>query len=196
MFGFSGGIGFVDVVVCLMVVGFKYDICIEMFMVQFIVGSIVYIFDIVNNGKGSSEDGMGKGVLIIVFIVQGSGVDVMIDLMLMLCVGGYCNSYVNVGVVFVIVFVQNNCGEVCFELGYGQVFCIVLFNGKLGYGVLMVVCVVLWGWMQGFVVELGGSVVVVLCISGGGVDKFYVLVFDFEVYFCYDWNEFGVVDWL
>ncbi len=65
MAGFSGGTGPVDVAACLMAAGPKHDIRTETFMVQSVAGSIAHTLDTANNGKGSSEDGTGKGVPII-----------------------------------------------------------------------------------------------------------------------------------
>ncbi|ASJ84891.1 TPA: DNA cytosine methyltransferase [Burkholderia cenocepacia] len=79
-FGFSGGTGPVDVAACLMAAGPKHDIRTETFMVQSVAGSIAHTLDTANNGKGSSEDGTGKGVPIIAFTAQGSGADATLDL--------------------------------------------------------------------------------------------------------------------
>ena len=174
-FGFSGGTGPVDVAACLMAAGPKHDIRTETFMVQSVAGSIAHALDTANNGKGSSEDGTGKGVPIIAFTAQGNGADATIDLTPTLRAGGHRNSHANAGVVPAIAFAQNNRGEVRFESGHGQVACTVLSNGKPGYGVPMVACVALRGRPQGLAAELGGSVAAALRTSGGGADKPHVL---------------------
>jgi DNA (cytosine-5)-methyltransferase 1 len=158
-------------------------------MVQSVAGSIAHALDTANNGKGSSEDGTGKGVPIIAFTAQGNGADATIDLTPTLRAGGHRNSHANAGVVPAIAFAQNNRGEVRFESGHGQVACTVLSNGKPGYGVPMVACVALRGRPQGLAAELGGSVAAALRTSGGGADKPHVLAPDFEAHFRYDWND-------
>ena len=194
-FGFSGGTGPVDVAACLMAAGPKHDIRTETFMVQSVAGSIAHALDTANNGKGSSEDGTGKGVPIIAFTAQGNGADATIDLTPTLRAGGHRNSHANAGVVPAIAFAQNNRGEVRFESGHGQVACTVLSNGKPGYGVPMVACVALRGRPQGLAAELGGSVAAALRTSGGGADKPHVLAPHFEAHFRYDWNDPGPGDW-
>ncbi|MBA6119766.1 DNA cytosine methyltransferase [Pseudomonas aeruginosa] len=183
-FGFSGGTGPVDVAACLMAAGPKHDIRTETFMVQSFAGSISHTLDTANGGKGSSEDGTGKGVPIIAFTAQGSGADATMDLTPTLRAGGHRNSHANAGVVPAIAFAQNNRGKVRFESGHGQVACTVLSNGKPGYGVPMVACVALRGRQHGLAAELGG-----------GADKPHVLAPDFEAHFRYDWNDPGPGDW-
>src|SRR3546814_3453222 len=90
-FGFSGGTGPVDVAACLMAAGPKHDIRTETFMVQSIAGSIAHTLDTANGGKGSSEDGTGKGVPIIAFTAQGSGADATMDRAPTLRAGGHRN---------------------------------------------------------------------------------------------------------
>ena len=99
--------------------GPKHDICTETYLVQSVAGNISHTLDTANNGKGSSEDGTGKGVPIISFIAQGSGADATLDLTPTLRAGGHCNSHANAGVVPAIVFAPNNRGEVRFESGHG-----------------------------------------------------------------------------
>ena len=89
-----------------MAAGPKHDIRTETFMVQSIAGSIAHTLDTANNGKGSSEDGTGKGVPIIAFTAQGSGADATIDLTPTLRAGGHRNSHANAGVVPAIAFAQ------------------------------------------------------------------------------------------
>jgi DNA (cytosine-5)-methyltransferase 1 len=178
-----------------MAAGPKHDICTETFMVQSFAGSISHTLDTANGGKGSSEDGTGKGVPIIAFTAQGSGADATMDLTPTLRAGGHRNSHANAGVVPAIAFAQNNRGEVRFESGHGQVACTVLSNGKPGYGVPMVACVALRGRQHGLAAELGSSVAAALRASGGGADKPHVLAPDFEAHFRYDWNDPGPGDW-
>jgi len=151
-FGFSNGRGPTNLAASLMAGGPKHDICTETYLVQSVAGSISHTLDTANNGKGSSEDGTGKGVPIIAFTAQGSGADATLDLTPTLRAGGHRNSHANAGVVPAIAFAQNNRGEVRFESGHGQVACTVLSNGKPGYGVPMVACVSLRGREQGLAI--------------------------------------------
>ncbi|MCC8445520.1 DNA cytosine methyltransferase [Xanthomonas translucens] len=173
-FGFSGGIGPVDVAACLMAAGPKHDIRTETFMVQSVAGSVTHTLDTANGGKGSSEDGTGKGVPIIAFTAQGCGADATME----------WAPTLRARVVPAVAFAQNNRGEVRFESGHGQVACTVLSNGRPGYGVPMVACVALRGRQQDLAAEL--------C---GGADKSHVLAPDFEAHFRYDWNDPGPGDW-
>jgi DNA (cytosine-5)-methyltransferase 1 len=177
-----------------MAAGPKHDIRTETFMVQSFAGSISHTLDTANGGKGSSEDGTGKGVPIIAFTAQGSGADATMDLTPTLRAGGHRNSHANAGVVPAIAFAQNNRGEVRFESGHGQVACTVLSNGKPGYGVPTVACIALRG-RQGLAAELGGGVAAALRTCDGGANKPYVLAPDCEAHFRYDWNEPGPGDW-
>uniref|UniRef100_UPI003F6CF289 DNA cytosine methyltransferase n=1 Tax=Alcaligenes nematophilus TaxID=2994643 RepID=UPI003F6CF289 len=175
--------------------GPKHDICTETYLVQSIAGNISHTLDTANNGKGSSEDGSGKGVPVIAFIAQGSGADATLGLAPTLRAGGHRNSHVNAGVVPAIAFAQNNRGEVRFESSHGQVACTVLSSGKPGYGVPMVACVALRGRQQGIAAELGGDVAAALRTSGGGADKPHVLAPAFEAHLHYDWNDPALGGW-
>ena len=179
-FGFSGGIGPVDMAACLMAAGPKHDIRTETFMVQSVTGSITHThtLDTANGGKGSSEDGPGKAVPIIAFTAQGSGADATMDLTPTLRAGGHRNSHANAGVVPAIAFAQNIRGEVHFESRHGQV-----------------ACVALRGRQQGLATELGRSVSTALRTSGGGSAKSHLLAPNYEAYFRYDWNDLGPGDW-
>ncbi|WP_238897518.1 DNA cytosine methyltransferase [Achromobacter xylosoxidans] len=194
-FGFSNGRGPADLAASLMAGGPKHDLRTETYLVQSVAGNISHALDTANNGKGSSEDGTGKGVPIIAFIAQGSGADATLDLAPTLRAGGHRNSHANAGVVPAIAFAQNNRGEVRFESGHGQVACTVLSSGKPGYGVPMVACVALRGRQQGLAAELGGDVAAALRTSGGGADKPHVLAPAFEAHLHYDWNDPGPGDW-
>src|SRR3546814_19419998 len=104
-----------------MAAGPKHDIRTETCMVQSIAGSIAHTLDTANGGKGSSEDGTGKGVPIIAFTAPGSGADATMDRAPTLRAGGHRNSHANAGVLPAIPFAQTNRGEVRFESGHGQV---------------------------------------------------------------------------
>lgn len=197
-FGFGGGntAGPIDVAACLTAApGPKNDFEVETFLAQSITGNITHTLSTANGGKGSSEDGTGKGVPIIAFTAQGYGADAVMNRAPTLRAGGHRSSHANAGVVPAIAFAQNNRGEVRFESGHGQVACTVLSNGKPGYGVPMVACVALRGRQHGLAAELGDGVSTALRTSGGGADKPHVLIPDFEAHFQYDWNEPGAADW-
>ncbi|HBP0979075.1 DNA cytosine methyltransferase [Comamonas sp. Y6] len=185
-FGFSGGTGPANVAACLMAAGPKHDICTETFMVQTIAGNITHTLNTANNGKGSSEDGTGKGVPIIAFTAEDCGADATVDR----------TPTVRASVHAAIAFAQNSRGELRLESGHGQVAgTLSTGGGKPGQGRPMVVSVALRGRPQGLAAELGGSVAAALRTSSGGADKPHVLAPDFEAHFHYDWNDPGPGDW-
>ncbi|AHG40980.1 DNA methyltransferase [Pseudomonas syringae CC1557] len=193
-FGFGEGIGPVDVAACLLA-DTKHDIRTETFMALSVAGSITHTLDTANGGKGSGEEGTGKGAPIIAFTAQGCGADATVDWAPTLRAGGHRHSHANAGVVPAIAFAQNNRGEVRFESGHGQVACTILSNGRPGYGVPMVACVALRGRQHGLAAELGGGISTALRISGDGVDKSHVLAPNYEAHFRYDWNDPVLGDW-
>ncbi|HBO6004922.1 TPA: DNA cytosine methyltransferase [Pseudomonas aeruginosa] len=185
-FGFSGGTGPVDVAACLMAAGPKHDIRTETFMVQAIAGNITHTLNTANNGKGSSEDGTGKGVPIIAFTAEDYGADATVGR----------TPTLRASVRPAIAFAQNSRGEVRYESGHGQVACTILSNGKPGFGVPMVACVSLRGRENGLAAELGGGVSPALRASSGGADKGHVLVPDYEAHFQCDPDVSGYGGWL
>ncbi len=195
-FGFTGGTGPVDVAACLMAAGPKHDIRTETFMVQSIAGSIAHTLDTANGGKGSSEDGTGKGVPIIAFTAQGSGADATLDMTPTLRAGGHRNSHANAGVVPAIAFAQNNRGEVRFESSHGQLAgALSTGGGKPGQGRPMVLSVSLRGRAAGLAAELGNGVSPALRTSSGGADKGHVLASEHQTHFRYDWIGPGLGNW-
>ncbi len=187
-FGFGGGniSGPIDVAACPTAAsGPKNDFEIETFLAQSIAGNITHTLSTANNGKGSSEDGTGKGVPIIAFIAGDSGSDATVERSPTLRARG----------IPAIAFAQNNRGEVRYESGHGQVACTVLSNGKPGYGMPMVACVSLRGRENGLTAELGGGVSPALRASGGGADKPHVLTPEFEAHFRHDWKDPVPGDW-
>lgn len=195
-FGFSNGRGPANVAASLMADGPKNDICTETYLVQSVAGSIAHTLDTANNGKGSSEDGTGKGVPIIAFTAQGSGADVSIDLTPTLRAGGHRNSHANAGVVPAIAFAQNSRGELRLESGHGQLAgTLSTGGGKPGQGRPMVVSLALRGRAEGLAAELGEGVSTALRASSGGADKPHVLAPDFEAHFRYDRNDPSPGDW-
>lgn len=178
-----------------MAAGLKHDIRTETFVVQSVAGGISHTLDTANGGKGSSEDGTGKGVPIIAFTAQGSGADATLDLAPTLRAGGHRNSHENAGVVPAIVFTHDNHGDMRFESGHGQVACPVLSNGKPDYGAPMVTCVALRGRQHALAAEPGGGGVAAPRTSDGGADRTHVPAPDFEAHFRYDWNDPNPGDW-
>ncbi|MBP0714233.1 DNA cytosine methyltransferase [Burkholderia sola] len=194
-FGFSGGTGPVDVAACLMAAGPKHDICTETFMVQAVAGNISHTLSTANGGKGSSEDGTGKGVPIIAFTAQGSGADATMGMTPTLRAGGHRDSHANAGVVPAIAFAQNSRGELRLESGHGQLIgALSTGGGKPGQGRPMVISVALRGREQGVAAELGGQVSPTLRASGGG-GKGHVLTSSHAAHFHYDWKDPGPGDW-
>ena len=185
-FGFSGGVGPADVAACLMAAGPKHDICTETFMVQTVAGSVTHTLSTANGGKGSSEDGTGKGVPIIAFTAQGYTEDVTVDR----------TPPLRVCVLPAVAFAQNSRGELRLESGHGQLAgALSTGGGTPGQGRPMVASVALRGRANGLNAELGGSVSQALRASSGGADKGHVLVPDYAAYFRYDWKEPGAGDW-
>ncbi|HCT7642209.1 TPA: DNA cytosine methyltransferase [Morganella morganii] len=185
-FGFSGGTGPVEVAACLMAAGPKHDIRTETFMVQTIAGNITHTLNTANNGKGSSEDGTGKGVPIIAFTAEDYGADATVGR----------TPTLRASVRPAIAFAQNSRGEVRYESGHGQVACTILSNGKPGFGVPMVACVSLRGRENGLAAELGGGVSPALRASSGGADKGHVLAPDYEAHFQCDPDVSDYGGWL
>ena len=186
-FGLGGGntTGSINVAASLTTApGPNNDFEVETFLAQSIAGGISHTLSTANGGKGSSEDGTGKGVPIIAFTAQGCGADATMESAPTLRAGGHRHSHANAGVVPAIAFAQNNRGEVRFESGHGNVACTVLSNCRPGYGVPMVACVALHGRQHGLPVELRSG-------ANG-----HVLAPDYEAHFRCDWNDPTPGDWL
>jgi len=198
-FGFGGGntAGPVDVAACLIAApGPKNDFEVETFLAQSFAGHISHTLSTANGGKGSSEDGTGKGVPIIAFTAQGSGADAMENQAPTLRAGGHRNSHANAGVVPAVAFAQNSRGELRLESGHGQLSgTLSTGGGKPGQGRPMVLGVALRGRDEGLAFELGGGVAAALRTCGGGADKPHVLAPGFEGHFRHDWNNPGPGDW-
>ncbi|UKD17378.1 DNA cytosine methyltransferase [Burkholderia aenigmatica] len=185
-FGFSGGTGPVNVAACLMAAGPKHDVRTETFTVQTIAGNISHTLNTANGGKGSSEDGTGKGIPIIALTAQGFGADATM---------AQAPTLRRV-VVPAVTFAQNSRGELRLESGHGQLAgTLSTGGGKPGQRRPMVASVALRGRAEGLAAELGGRVSSALRTSGGGADKSHVLAPDFEAHFRYDWNDPGPGDW-
>ena len=186
-FGFGGGntAGPIDVAACLTAApGPKSDFEVETFLVQSIAGHISHTLSTANGGKGSSEDGTGKGVPIIAFTAQGCGDDAAVER----------TPTLRVRVLPAIAFAQNSHGEVRFESGHGQIAgALSTGGGKPGQGFPAVLSV--RGRTEGPTAELSSDVSPALRARGGGADKSHVLAPDLEAHFRYDWNDPGPGNW-
>lgn len=196
-FGGGNTQGPIDVAACLTAApGPKNDFEVETFMVQSVAGNISHTLSTANGGKGSSEDGTGKGVPIIAFTAQGCGADATTEQAPTLRAGGHRNSHANAGVVPAIAFAQNSRGELRLESGHGQlVGTLSTGGGKPGQGRLMIVSLSLRGREDGLRAELGGVVSPALRASSGGGDKGHVLAPAYEAFFRYTPSEPDTADW-
>lgn len=164
-FGFSGGTGPVNVAACLMAAGPKHDIRTETFMVQSIAGSITHTLGTANGGKGSSEDGTGRGVPVVaVHSPMAFAQNTRGELRW-----------------------ESGHGQIAGVLSTG--------GGKPGQGLPMVLSVALRGRDQGLAAELGDDIASALRASSGGGDKAHVLAPDYAACFRYTANEPGGTDW-
>ncbi len=197
--GFGGGntAGPIDVAACLTAQGgTKGDFETDTLLVQSVTGSISHTLGAANGGKGSSEDGTGRGVPIIAFTAQDCGADATIEGAPTLRAGEHRNSHANAGVVPAIAFAQNSRGELRLESGHGQLAgTLSTGGGKPGQGLTMVFGVALRGRAEGLAAELGGDVSPALRTSSGGADKGHVLAPAYEAHFHYDWNDPTRWDW-
>jgi len=176
-FGFSNGCGPTDVAASLLAAGPKHDLYTETYLAQSVAGSISPTLCTANGGKGCGEDGTGKGVPIIAFTAQGSGMDATLDLAPTLRAGGNRSSHANAGVMPAIAFAQNSRNELRLESGNGQLAgTLSTGGGKPGQGRPMVLTVA-------------------QRTNDGGADRPDVLASDFEAHFRYDWDDPGPGDW-
>ncbi|EMY8159281.1 DNA cytosine methyltransferase [Pseudomonas monteilii] len=195
-FGFGNGKGPTHTAASLMAGGPKHDICTESYLVQSVAGFISHTLDTANGGKGSGEDGTGKGVPIIAFTAQGCGADAAEERAPTLRAGGHRRSHANAGVVPATAFAENSHGELRFESGHGQVTgALSTGGGKPGQGCPVVLSVALRGRHGGLTAELGDDIAPTLRISSGGADKGHVLVAGYEAYFRYDPSEPDAGGW-
>lgn len=185
-FSFGNGAGPVDVAACLLAGGSKHDICTENFLVQSVAGTISHTLDTANAGKGSSEDGTGKGVPIIAFTAQGNGADAIEEKA----------PALRTRVHPAVAFAQNSRGELRLESGHGQIMgTLSAGGGKPGQGLPVVFGVSLRGRADGLAAELGGEVSSALRASSGGSDKQHVLLSGYDVHLRYEPSDPGSDDW-
>ncbi len=198
-FGFGGGntAGPIDVAACMTSkVGTKGDFEADTLLAQSVTGAISHTLGTANGGKGSSEDGTGRGIPIIAFTAQGCGADAALGWAPTLRAGGHRDSHANAGVVPAIAFAQNSRGELRLESGHGQLAgALSTGGGKPGQGRPMVFGVALRGRTDGLAAEPGDGVSSALRASSGGSDKGHVLAPGCEAHLHYDWNDPGPGDW-
>ncbi|MBU2655092.1 DNA cytosine methyltransferase [Acidomonas methanolica] len=186
---FGGGNtgGPIDVAACLTAAaGPKNDFEVETFMVQSVTGTVTHALNTANGGKGSSEDGTGRGVPIIAFTAQGSGADATVERTPPLRAGGHRSGHANAGVIPAIAFAQNSRNELRLESGHGQlVGALSTGGGKPGQGCPMVVSLSLRGRDDGVSAEPGGPISPALRASRGGSDKGHVIAPVYSASFLY-----------
>ncbi|MBO9748661.1 DNA cytosine methyltransferase [Xanthomonas phaseoli pv. dieffenbachiae] len=137
--GFGNAQGPADVAACLLGAPPRFDLSTETMLVQSVAGAISHTLDTANGGKGSGEDGTGKGVPIIAFTAQGCGADADAERSPTLRAGPHRTSHANAGVVPAIAFAQNSRSEVRWESGHGQIAgALSTGGGKAGQGRPMV----------------------------------------------------------
>lgn len=145
-FGGGNTRGPIDVAACLTAApGPKNDFEVETFMVQSVAGAISHTLSTANGGKGSSEDGTGKGVPIvacppIAAFAQNTRGEVRFE---------------------------SGHGQIAGALSTG--------GGKPGQGRPMVVSVTFRGRADGVRAELGGALSPALRASSGGGDKGHIV---------------------
>lgn len=117
---FGGGRtgGPIEAAACLVAKGQKLDFEVETFAVQAVTGDITHALNTANNGKGSSEDGTGRGVPTIAFSAKDYGGDAMENLSPTLRAGGHLGSHANASVMpAVTVALRGREGGATAELG-------------------------------------------------------------------------------
>ncbi|OWB29454.1 DNA cytosine methyltransferase [Xanthomonas oryzae pv. oryzicola] len=119
--GFGNAQGSADVAACLLGAPPRFDLSTETMLVQSVAGTISHTLDTANGGKGSGEDGTGKGVPIIAFTAQGSGGDADVERSPTLRAGAHRASHANAGVVPAIAFAENSRSELRWESSHGQI---------------------------------------------------------------------------
>ncbi|WP_025809839.1 DNA cytosine methyltransferase [Pseudomonas chlororaphis] len=168
-FCFGGGntSGPIDVAACMTAqVGTKGDFETDTLLAQSVSGSISHTLGTANGGKGSSEDGTGRGVPVVALYAPPMA------------------------------FAENSHGEVRWESGHGQLAgALSTGGGKPGQGRPTVLSVALRGREQGLTAELGNEVSPTLRASSGGGDKGHVLTPEYSAYFHITRNELAPADW-
>ncbi|MFK1566695.1 DNA cytosine methyltransferase [Pseudomonas aeruginosa] len=168
-FCFGGGNtrGPIDVAACMTAqVGTKGDFETDTLLAQSVSGSISHTLGTANGGKGSSEDGTGRGVPVVAVYAP------------------------------VMAFAENSRGEVRWESRHGQLAgALSTGGGKPGQGRPMVLSVALRGREQGLAAELGDQVAPTLRASSGGGDKGHVLAPTYEAHFRYTLKKPGDTAW-
>lgn len=167
-FGGGNTLGPIDVAACLTAAaGPRNDFDVETFMVQSVAGALSHALDTANGGKGSSEDGTGKGVPIVATWVPRA-----------------------------VAFAQNSRGELRLESGHGQLAgALSTGGGKPGQGQPMVAGVTFLTLSSGRTAELGEDISPTLRAFSGGGDKGHVLAPSAEAHLHYTRNAPDTADW-
>ncbi|WP_444485041.1 DNA cytosine methyltransferase [Xanthomonas citri] len=140
---FGNARGPADVAACLMGASPRLDLSTETILVQSVAGAISHTLDTANGGKGSGEDGTGKGVPIIAFTALDCGADADVDVDVerspTLRAGAHRTSHANAGIVPAIAFAQNSRNQLRSESSHGQIAgTLSTGGGKPGQGRPMV----------------------------------------------------------
>ena len=143
-------------------------------MVVSVTGDITHTLNTANNGKGSSEDGTGRGTPIIAFSAKDYGGDAQENLSPTLRAGGHSGSHANAGVMPAVAF-DDRRGR-SGDLGSRPELANTLHAAK-GQSEQQCVAhtVALRGRAGGATAELGGEVATALRASSGGGDKPHVM---------------------
>ncbi|HFT8608903.1 TPA: DNA cytosine methyltransferase [Pseudomonas aeruginosa] len=156
-FCFGGGntSGPIEVAACMTAqVGTKGDFETDTLIAQSVSGPVSHTLGTANGGKGSSEDGTGRGVPVVAVYSPPMA------------------------------FAENTRGELRWESGHGQLAgTLSTGGGKPGQGRPMVLSVAFRGREEGSAAELGGEVSPTLRASSGGGDKGHVLTPEYSAYF-------------
>jgi DNA (cytosine-5)-methyltransferase 1 len=182
-FGGGNARGAIDRAACLTARGHKCDFEVETFAVQALTGGVSHPLNTANNGKGSSEDGTGRGTPIVAVSHP------------LTCASAVTEDGNGRGVPIIsvsyrlkdgdaVAFAQNSRGEVRLEGGRGDLAgALSRGGGKPGQGLPMIATVSLRGREQGATAELGDDAACALRASSDGGDQARVLLPSFEAHF-------------
>lgn len=208
-FGGGNRQGPIDTAACLTARGHKCDFEVETFAAQSVTGQRTHALNTANGGKGSSEDGTGRGVPIVThkapflgmpfaysqnsrneapilgFTAKDHGADALENLAPTLRAGGHAGSHPNAGVMPAIAFKTLQA-----TFNYEISGTLISHYSKrqenpdaiLGPN-LVARFVAVRGREGGATAELGGAVADALRASDGGSDKPHVLLPSLEAYF-------------
>lgn len=168
--GFGGGntSGPIDVAACLLAApGSKHDFDVETFLVQSLAGHISPTLDTANGGKGSSEDGTGKGVPIVAVCALPA-----------------------------LAFAQNSRNELRWESGHGQL-CGALSTGggKAGQGQPVVLSLTWNGRLDDIAAHSVSDTAMTLRTARSSNDKVCFIADSLEAHFLYTPNPSDDAAW-